>query len=299
MFLKAAIDISEKNSLPDKRFISCIRFVADQVNPAVFYVSTDWSRLDLLRAIGLEVENLTPVQENILREHDLLPSSQYSQDAPALVYLIEGSWDKSNGSGDRSLSGLVVPTREFVLSSSALIHRAHLRDSGLNAQTAILCLAAVGLDIMLPNVAFNLLADEEIERIKEDLSEERHQYLGAVSDLAQQAYERLKDGDFKDVMRWAQSEVAFKLVPKARMIEESTVSMSMRQLQRAGFSFWKDGVPAIGSAYFSGGILPAAAAASEAVLRTLVASISVSRSERALPEIAYAMKIRKTLRDNE
>lgn len=113
--------------------------------------------------------------------------------------------------------------------------------------------------------------------------------------LAQHAYDGLKSGDYTDVMRWAESETAFILAPKARLIEERVTSLAARQLRRAGYSFWKDGVPAIGAAYVGGGLVPAGVVAGQAALRTLVETISVGSSERLLPEIAYAMKISREL----
>ncbi|HMO07470.1 MAG TPA: hypothetical protein PKD10_07445 [Paracoccaceae bacterium] len=261
----------------------------------MFYLNSEWSKQETIQGFGLHVDNLNRIQRRILKEHDLLPGDLRSLEMPALVYLIEGSWEKPGDPETGAMSGLVVPEREFVLSASEIVHRAHLRDCGLNAQTAILCLAAVGLDIMLPNVSFNLVADEEIERVKEELKEERHNYLDAVSTLAQQTYERLKDGDHKDLLRWAESEAVFKLAPKARIIEEVTSSLAARQLRRAGYSFWKDGVPAIGAAYVAGGVVPAGVVASQAALKALVDTMSTGRSERLLPEVSYAMKISKAL----
>jgi hypothetical protein len=265
------------------------------VTPAVFYLNSEWSKQEIIQGFGMDAGNLSPAQRRILNEHDLLPGDPKYLEMPALVYLIEGSWEKPADPEAGAMSGLVVPKREFVLSASEVVHRAHLKDCGLNAQTAILCLAAVGLEIMLPNVSFNLVADEEIERMKEELRDERYNYLDAVSTLAEQTYERLKDGDHKDLLRWAESEAAFKLVPKARIIEEATSSLAGRQLRRAGYSFWKDGVPAIGAAYLSGGIVPAGAVASQAALKSLVETISTGRSERRLPEVSYAMRISKAL----
>lgn len=295
LFYRAALDINEKNGPLNKGFLSCVRFVADVAIPAVFYVNSEWSKQSVFQTLDWHADNLTPIQQSILEELDLLPRNPKSLGMPTLVYLIEGSWDKPAEPKTGAMSGLVVPKREFVLSNSEVVHKAHLRDSGLNAQTAILCLAAVGLEIMLPNVSFSLVADEEIERIKEELKEERHSYLEVVTNLAQQSYERLKDGDYNDVLRWAENETAFKLAPKARIIEEATSSLAARQLRRAGYSFWKDGVPAIGSAYVAGGIVPAGVVASQAALKTLVDTINTSRSEKLLPEVAYAMKISKAL----
>lgn len=238
---------------------------------------------------------MSPNLQRKLREQNLLPKDPKALDMPALVYLQEGSWESPPDPGTGARSGLVIPKREFILSNSDLIHRAHLRDSGLTAQTAILCLASVGLEIMLPNVSFNLLADEEIDRIKDTLKEERHNYLEVIATFAEQSFERLKDGDYRDVMRWAESEAVFKLAPKAKIIEEATSSIAVKQLRRAGYSFWKDGVPAIGSAYVAGGIMAAGVVASQSALKTLVEALSAARSERLLPEVAYAMKISRAI----
>lgn len=296
VFYRAALDIGEKSVPPNRPFLSCMRFVADVATPAVFYFNNEWVKREALDALGWAPDQLSVAQESILKSHDLYPGSPKTLKAPALVYLEEGSWEKPADPETGAMSGLVVPKREFVLSTSEMVHRAHLRDNGLNAQTAILCLAAVGLEVMLPNVAFDLVADDEIERIKDKLKEERHKYLEASANLAQQAYEGLKSGDCNDVMRWAESEAAFSLAPKARLIEERVSSLATRQLRRAGYSFWKDGVPAIGAAYVGGGLVPAGAVAGKVTLRTLVETISLSRSEKLLPEIAYAMRISKELR---
>lgn len=295
MFYRAALDINKKNGPLNTRFISCVKFVADVATPAAFYIHGEFTKQLVLQSLDFCIENLTSEQRNILKELDLLPDDKKSPDVPTLVYLVEGSWDKPADPQTGAMSGLITPNREFVLSTSETVHKAHLRDSGLNAQTAILCLAAVGLDIMLPNVSFSLIADEEIERIKEDLMEERHGYLELVANIADQSFERLKDGNYRDAIRWAESEAAFKLAPKARIIEEAVSSLATRQLRKAGYSFWKDGVPAIGSAYIAGGIIPAGLAATQVALKTLVDTVNQNRSERLLPEVAYAMKISKAL----
>lgn len=295
MFYRAALDINKENGPPNNRFISCIRFVADEATPAVFYLNSEWSKQETLGELGINPKRISEKQKRILEELDLYPSDAKSLEMPALVYLKEGAWEQTPDPETGAMSGLTVPKREFVLSSSEVIHRAFLRDFGLNAQTAILCLAAVGLDIMLPNVAFDTFADEEIERVKEDLKEERQNYLEVAAKFAEQSYERLKDGDYKDILRWAESEAAFKLAPRARILEEAVSSLAARQLRRAGYSFWKDGVPAIGAAYIGGGLVPAGAVSAQAALKTLVQTIGTGRSERLVPEVAYAMKLSKAL----
>lgn len=296
MFYRVALDVGENSAPPNRPFLSCMRFVADVATPAVFYINSEWSKQEALDALGLPPDRLSVAQEEIIKSLDLFLTNPKALEAPALVYLKKESWERPANAETGARPGLVVPKREFVLSGSKIVHKAHLRGNGLNAQTAILCLASVGLEVMLPNVAFDLVADEEIEKIKDKLKEERFSYLEVVAKLAQQAYDGLKGGDYTDVMRWAESEAVFSLAPKARIIEERVSSLASRQLRRAGYSFWKDGVPAIGAACVSGGLVSAGLSASQAALRTLVEAISATRSERLLPEIAYAMKISKELR---
>ncbi|WP_170369635.1 hypothetical protein [Ruegeria arenilitoris] len=297
MFHRAALDISDRHKKPDPRFYSCVRFVADSCTPAVFYLNEEWLKHRNLEDAGISVDDLLPAQIELLKKRNLYPEKSNAPQQPALVYLEEGAWEKPVDPETGAMSGLVVPNREFVLSPSPLIHKAHLADNGLNAQTAILCLASVGLDVMLPNVSFDLLADEEIKRMKEEFRDERLQYLEVASALAQQAYDRLKEGDYEDALRWAESEVAFKLAPKARLIEEAVSSHTTRQLRKAGYSFWKEGVPTIGAAYLSGGLGAASLTAGKEALRTLVATVSASKEERSLPEVAYAMKIKMAVDD--
>jgi hypothetical protein len=303
MFYNAALDMNDRNGRPNKRLYSCIRFVADTCNPAIFYFNDEWARAEVsdaiaevrgefARKLGIDIERLLPSASASLRgpnDH----STRSVSPMPALVYLKEGAWETPADPETGARSGLVVPSRELVLSPSALVHKAHLRDSGLNAQTAILCLAAVGLDVMLPNLSFDLFADEEIERMKEDFRDERHQYLELSSKLAEQAYDGLKGGNFDDVLRWAEAEVAFKLAPKARLLEEAVSASATRQLRKAGYSFWSDGVPSIGAAYLGGGIAAAGIATGKVALKALVEAVGAGHSERKLPEVAYAMRIKR------
>ena len=71
----------------------------------------------------MHVDNLSPIQRRILKEHDLLPEDPKSLEKPALVYLIAGSWEKPADPETGAMSGLVVPKREFVLSASEIVPR--------------------------------------------------------------------------------------------------------------------------------------------------------------------------------
>ncbi|MBY6089256.1 hypothetical protein [Maritimibacter alkaliphilus] len=283
----------------DARIRSCIRFIADSYTYAHFYLQSDWVKFQALEAAGFDPRSLGSEAVKYFEERDLFPDlERVASDAPSLMYINDGALidgDPYNGAWLHE-SQFGYPKRELVLSSSPDVHKAHLRDSGLNAQTAILCLAACGLDVMLPNVSFSEFSDDEVERLKEDFVDERVQYLDLASSIAEQAFERLQAKDYSEVMRWAESEVAFKLVPQARKIEQAIGSASAQRLRKAGYSFWRDGTPAIGSAWLMDGAIAGGIAAGSELLRAVVTMIDGAREERSMPEVAYAIKISKAER---
>ena len=96
---------------------------------------------------------------------ELIPERDFDEKMPRLVFL-----DQQNlGMIEENANRLPINNIEhsLVLSPSAIVNLAALLDQGVNANSAILCLAAVGLDLLLPNISVDLLADDEIEEIKE------------------------------------------------------------------------------------------------------------------------------------
>jgi len=290
MFQNVLLD--NKQELPEhrKRFYSCVSFVADQCNPAFFYLNSDWSKEEAIRAFGLSPDNLTSKQITFFEEHDLLPSENSNSQSRKIVCLKKDEWDDHT---DGDAIPIIVPSHEFVLSDSEIVNKGYLLDIGLNPTTAILTLAAVGLDLMLPNVNFDLFKEEEILNLKEQFGEERADYLSVVTNISREAYERILDGDMEDLVSWAETRVAFDLLPQARILTESTKKAPQKTLKAAGAAFWKDGIPAIGSAYFVGGIGAAGKELASQSLRTLTNAIAGDASMRSVPEFSYAMKIQK------
>lgn len=186
---------------------------------------------------------------------------------------------------------IIKPTNEFILSNKKIINKAALEDQGLNPTTAILCLAATGLNLILPNVSFDLIAQEEIEKIKSTLIEERIEYLIAITKIADETHERLKSGNIKDILSWAQNETHYKIIPKARLLESNTRKISKSELKKSGFAFWKEKTPIIGKAYFEKGALGASKVAAEEILKTILPIMLKNRENRNLPEVAYALRI--------
>ncbi|NOD83774.1 hypothetical protein [Ruegeria sp. HKCCD6119] len=288
MFQHVLLDNKGDSTELRKRFYSCVYLVADECAPALFYVQSDWSKREALLKIGIDPDNLTATQRDLLSAEELLPERADSENMPRLVCMREIDWDENT---DESKLPIRAPTRDFVLSDSELVNKAYLSDNSLNATTVTLSLAAVGLDIMLPNINFDLLATDELERLKETFGEERAAYLSVISDISTGAFERFSDSDHADLIRWAENETMLKLAPKARILEEAVRKAPERTLKSAGASFWREGIPAIGSAYFSGGIPSAGKEAALQSFKAITAAIGGEASKRHPPEYSYAMKI--------
>jgi hypothetical protein len=290
MFSNALLDVHSTLTSEQRRFFSCVKLVADDCRPAVFYLYEDWVKAQLLSDIGVDVGSIDGAMRTVLEDRNLLPKKEIDPKRPKLVYLEEGSWDTP----DERSRGLPVrlPDRAFVLSPSDGVNRAALADAGLNANTVLLCLAAVGVDLVLPNVSFDIWADEEIFKLRDNLVEERVAYLEAVSKIAAEAYDRTNGQDIDGLLRWAEHEVTFKVVPKARALERAAGKSSQKLLRAAGYSFWIEATPAIGAAYLSGGLRAASAVAATHLLQSLLRQIGKKREERALPEVGYAMSIK-------
>jgi len=265
-----------------------LSFVADNCVPVTFYLNSAWAEQDLLRSLGFKPESLTTHDREFLKGLGF-KLENVNPNMPKLVYISQRDWE-AHTRVDSSLPVNIIKN-EFILSSSQATNRLALEQQGFNAATSVLCLAAVGLDLVLPNVSFDLLAQEEISKIRDELEEERVNYLEVITKIADESYERISSPETKDILKWAKSEVTFKLIPKARFLEQGVSKLEKTTLKKAAYSFWKDGVPAIGSAYLDGGVVKASKVSGEALLRFLVAILGDRMEKRSLPEIAYAFKI--------
>lgn len=302
MFNRAILDTNADLTLEQKRFYGCIRLVADNTLPAVFYVNSDWSKRRILHETGLKQADLLhllkgqgrEIPENLRRTlKELLPKNDADGKEPRLICLEDGSWKlpKSEDGG----RPFVSIRDEFVLSPSKVVNQAALLDQGFNANSAVLCLAAAGVDLVLPNIAVDLLAEDEIFDIREKFEEERTEYIIAVTALSRAAVAACQNGDFDGVLRWARNEATFSIVPKARAYEIAVSKHTKNVLKTAGYSLWKNGVPAIGAAYLSGGVVPAASVTGAQILQSLIQATTIGKFSKSVPEVSYAMKIRAEL----
>ena len=301
MFSCSILDVQAQLTFEQRRFYGCIRLVADEVRPAVFYLHSDWSKSETLRSIGIDANLIKSILNSVGKLPpesqkksflEFLPTKTDLDGQPRIVYLEDGSWEVPEEA--RSKRPVRRISNDFVLSPSVIVNRAALLDQGINANSALLCLAATGIDLILPNVCVDHLADEEIFEIRQNYAEERVAYINAISVVAHKAMNAFRDGDINELQSWARNEVIFSVAPKARTFEVAVSKYAKKNLLKAGYSFWRNGVPAIGAAYLSGGIIPAASVAGAQMLQSLVQAISTSNEEKNVPEVSYAMKIAKS-----
>jgi len=275
MILNAIIDETVNLTGHEARLASILEFVADETTRGIFYLFKDWTFRLILEQ----------------------PTTTYKPEQPRLVYLSKDEWEANDNKLETPDGPLPIhiPSSELILSNSPVIRRAALEQQGLNATTALLILAAAGIDIALPNASFNRESREEIESIKIKLGEERRQYLEAISSLADQSFERLSSGDLKDVYIWARNESVLKILPKAQLLHSKLEKLDRPLLERAGVLFWREGVPAIGKALFEKGGRAAIKSLAEEIIRSLASTLSKSIEERRIPEACYALKLSKEL----
>ena len=152
------------------------KFVADDCDIGVFYLFKDWVDIVL----------------------DGASTEDYKRNQPRLCYLSKNEHFITEDGGN---SPVYIPTNELIYSSSINVRRGALEQQGLNATTALLTLAAAGVDIALPNISFSCSA-EEIQEIRCKPEEERVTYLRAIAEMADQSFSRLKSGDFRDIYKW-------------------------------------------------------------------------------------------------
>ena len=91
-------------------------------------------------------ENSPKIPESLRNSIEgMLPSGKADGNEPRLICLEDGSWDLPGDKKGRRPIDLIGD--RFVLSPSEIVNQAALLDQGFNANSAILCLAAVGIDL--------------------------------------------------------------------------------------------------------------------------------------------------------
>jgi len=274
MGLKVVIDETDELSGIEARLASILEFVADDAERGVIYALTEWTKYAFVS-----------------------DSEKYKPHLARIVYLSRREY-LENGSQWETPNGklpLHIPTNELVYSNNEFVRKGALEQQGLNATTALLLLAACGVEIALPNVSFNRESQEEIARIRDQLHEERLQYIEAISQLSDQSFDRIKSGDFNDIYLWARNESVLKILPKARYLQNKLTKLDKPLLERAGVMFWKEGIPTIGKALCDDGGKTALKVLAEEALKTLATTLSKSIEERRIPEASYILKLSREL----
>jgi len=298
MFNIAVIDKTKKISESESRFLSCIELVSEEVTSGFFYFHADWSKEHLSK----ELEKTLKGQDERIINHFKSTGKydfnyKFNSDMPRIVYATKDTLNKaySTLTTEENEYKMYIPDREVIASFSPLVQRASLEQQGLNTTTAMLVLAAAGIEIVLPNASFNIKSSEEINKIKEKLLHERQEYIETIALMADDSLDRLQSGDFNDIYNWARNEASLKILPKAQCLERKLNKLDKSLLKRAGVSFWKEGVPTIGTALANEGGRAALRVMAEESIKVLSTTLSKSIEERKIPEATYSIKLSKAL----
>jgi len=171
-----------------------------------------------------------------------------------------------------------------------------LQKRGLDADTAILILAASGLEIALPNIFPDITASDELAQIRNTLEEERTKYVTAMTRLADESFDRLVNGVYQDTFSWGASEATFKIQPLVTELEKSISKLDKKLIKRSDIQFFKDGVPAIGSTLFEKGIKEAGLKACSEILKVFCTGVSEKIEYQRNPIASYILKVKKLIK---
>lgn len=107
----------------------------------------------------------------------------------------------------------------------------------VTSYNSILLLAAAGLELQLHAVSFDVSRSEEIEQIRSKLDSERQDYVHAITNTANEAFDRLKSKVYHDTVDWAINEAALKIEPKIREFEKAIGGLDRKLLERISMRF--------------------------------------------------------------
>ena len=175
--------------------------------------------------------------------------------------------------------------------------RRMLSVQGVTAYNSVLLLAAAGLELQLPALTFDVTRSEEIEAVREKLTNERVEYVDAVTRMADEAYERLESGSYEDTVDWALDSAFLKIGPKVHGFEKAMRSADRKLLERLGVSFVSEEIPAIGNAFLERSLKEGGRQIIVSVLKTLCSNLFRSMEERKYPEVLYGYKVARHLEE--
>ena len=207
------IDTSTYSSPADQRLISYIRFLAD----------------DLMAFPVVSSDTFFENDEDDTDDDEGTPGIWYDDGSP----------------DDKGLLPYLVPFTSFgayaFISKDPAYNRIFMAHRGLDAETAILFLAAMGVETCVPRTLTRNLSQDEIRALQEKLGEERNRYMRAVAAMADESFERITSCYGADLLRWARNEAIFKIQPEAERLEvafqrqaSNTMKDILRELVKEG-----------------------------------------------------------------
>ena len=190
----------------------------------------------------------------------------------------------------------MVRQSDLLLSQEEEIKTEFLSTNRKNAKTAILALAAAGVEIGLPRIKLHIERREEFLTAKSKLEEERLEYIAAITKYANEAYERLMQSPDIDTIMWAQDQAQLKIYPKVIELELAMKKLNKSILDRLKMAFIGEGVPALGSTLSSLDTPYQKSVVLHKMLDILSKELARERQERAYPEACYQVKLSKELK---
>jgi hypothetical protein len=283
MFRRVIIDDPTKLSDSERQLTSFFFLLSDHVDDAYIIEMNEANWIDKDRGkydSGYGRRWFPKEGEEIrLRPNDELVYSPWN--------LYEPGWGMSSGSS-------FVIEGEFIYTKKEWIKDAHLIKMGVSARTSILLLAAAGLEFTLPKFSLGEPNADEVSDLKQKLHEEREAYLRAVSKLANESFDRINSGAYRDAVEWARNESEFHINPKVAELELALSKQNKTILKRLAINFIRDGIPSVGKALMADGIGSASKILAEESLKLASNSLATSIEHRRAPEASYCVKLRES-----
>ena len=164
-----------------------------------------------------------------------------------------------------------------------------------SSRTAVLALAAAGIEIGLPRVRLDISRREEYLRVKETLEEERLAYLIAISQYADEALDRLRANPNLETIIWAQDQAERKILPRVVELELALKRQSKSRLERLKAAFIETVIPAVGSTLSNLDTPYQKAVILDKLLQIFSTELAQQRILKRFPEASYQVGLSRRL----
>jgi hypothetical protein len=159
-------------------------------------------------------------------------------------------------------------------------------------RSAVLMLAAAGIEIVLPSVIVRELNGELLAEVRDKLAAERMEYLAAVAELGGASATKIAKKEYSEILDWATDLIERKVWPKAVKFNRAMRMQDKAFLERLQYTPMLKRLPVIGAKALTGDIIGAGASLFQDITRELV---KAAKRPNALPDthelLYYQLKI--------